>query len=39
MKEETYGRDVHVIKDVATEVVGIHATVLSFALLCTDSVC
>ena len=33
MKEETYSRDIHVIKDIAADVVGIHATVLSFALL------
>ena len=35
-EETTYSRDVHVIKDVAADIVSVHAAVLSFALLCTD---
>jgi len=38
MEEETYSRDVHEIEYVAAGVVNIHATVLSLALLCTDSI-
>ena len=38
MKEETYSRDIHIIENIAADVVSIHATVLSFALFYRDEV-